>query len=148
MKILNNINDFLNHSLFKRRPDLGLLILRLSTGGLMLLHGISKLMHGASAIEAIVEEAGLPIFFTYGVFIGELIAPIFIIIGLATRGASLILAFNCVVAALLVHSSHFFTLDITGGWIAELLGLFFFGSLVLAFTDGGKYAVSKKYIWD
>lgn len=37
-------------------PDLGLLILRLGTGFLMLLHGIAKLQHGHDAIKGMLAR--------------------------------------------------------------------------------------------
>lgn len=132
----------------EKNIDLGLLILRISVGGLMLLHGISKLQHGAGFIEQVVLNAGLPSFVAYGVYVGEVIAPLLIIIGLCTRGAAAVFAFNCLVATLLVHSQDIFTLSAQGGWALELLGLYFLGAVALAFTGGGKYAVSSKYIWD
>ena len=132
----------------EKNIDLGLLILRLSVGGLMLLHGIAKLQHGAGFIEQVVVGAGLPSFIAYGVYVGEVIAPLLILLGYATRGAAVVFAGNCLVAALLVHSQDIFTLNEQGGWTVELLGLFFFGAAALVFTGGGKYALSKKYLWD
>jgi len=134
--------------ILERNTDLGLLILRLSVGILMLLHGISKLMNGIDGIEQMVVQAGLPSFFAYGAYIGEVIAPLLIIVGIATRPAAAILAFNCFTATLLVHSNDIFSLNAQGGWAIELLGLFFFGALALVFTGGGKYALSHKHIWD
>lgn len=132
----------------EKNIDLGLLVLRLSIGLLMLLHGISKLMHGAGFIEQVVIEAGLPSFIAYGVYIGEVIAPLFILLGYRTRIAAFIFAGNCLVAALLVHAHDIFTLNDMGGWSVELLGLFFFGAVALFFTGGGKYALSNKDNWD
>ncbi len=132
----------------ERNTDLGLLILRLSVGILMLLHGIAKLSHGAGMIEQMVEGAGLPSFIAYGVYVGEIIAPLFIIFGSGTRVAAAIFVFNMLVAVLLAHSGDIFSLNETGGWMLELQGLYFFGALVLVFTGGGKYALSKKHIWD
>lgn len=132
----------------EKNIDLGLLILRLSVGVLMLLHGIAKLQHGAGFIEQVVVGAGLPSFIAYGVYVGEVIAPLFIILGYGTRVASIIFAGNCLVATLLVHSQDLFTLNETGGWTIELLGLFFFGAVALIFTGAGKYALSSKHIWD
>lgn len=139
---------FLENDIFKRREDLGLLILRLSICILMLLHGIFKLQHGAGMIETMVTEAGLPTFIAYGVYVGEVIAPLFIILGLGTRLAALIFAGNCMTAAILAYGVNIFSLNNTGGWTIELLGLFFFGAVALIFTGGGKYALSRKYIWD
>ncbi len=133
----------------EKNVDLGLLLLRVTLGALMLLHGVSKLIYGPAFIGQIVDGAGLPHFITYGVYIGEVIAPLFIILGLATRAAALVFAFNMLVATLLVHAAQVFTLDpATGGWALELQGLYFFGALVLALAGGGKYALSKKYLWD
>ncbi len=131
-----------------RNTDLGILILRLSLGVLMILHGISKLMYGPGFIENIVTSAGLPSFIAYGVYVGEVIAPIFIILGYGTRIAAAIFAFNMIVAVSLVHGADIFTLSETGGWTLELQGLYFFGALALMFTGGGKYALSNKHLWD
>ncbi|MEQ9507733.1 MAG: DoxX family protein, partial [Alloalcanivorax xenomutans] len=57
-------------------PDLGKLILRLSLGGMLLLHGISKMLHGVGWIAGSLQSMGLPGFFAYGVFIGEVISPL------------------------------------------------------------------------
>ncbi|MBK5720566.1 DoxX family protein [Dysgonomonas sp. Marseille-P4677] len=131
-----------------RNIDLGLLILRLSVGVLMLLHGISKLIYGVGFIEQTVIDAGLPSFVAYGVYVGELIMPLFIILGYATRIASAIFAFNMIVAVGLAHVADIFTLNAVGGWAIELQGLYFFAAVALVFTGGGKYALSSKHLWD
>lgn len=142
------MNKLLENKIFNKQTDLGLLTIRLSIGILMLLHGIFKLQNGAGGIENIVDNAGLPTFFAYGVYIGEVIAPIFIILGIGTRLAAGVFAINCIVAVLLAHAADIFTLNAVGGWAVELLGLYFFGAVALVFTGGGKYAISNKYIWD
>lgn len=134
--------------ILEKKVDTGLLVLRLSLGVLLLLHGIAKLIYGIDPIAQMVEGAGLPSFFAYGVYVGELIAPLFIIVGVGTRAAAAIVAFNMLVATLLAHGAQLLQLDATGGWALELQGLYFFAALVLVFTGGGKYALSSKYIWD
>ncbi|NDW19215.1 DoxX family protein [Dysgonomonas sp. 216] len=134
--------------LLDRNIDLGLLVLRLSIGVLMLLHGVNKIFNGIGFIEQQIIDSGLPTIFAYGVYIGEVIAPLLIIGGIATRLASGIFAINCLVAMLMVHSADIFSITPVGGWGVELLGLYLFGALALVFTGGGKYALSKKYIWD
>lgn len=128
--------------------SIGILILRLSVGGLMLLHGIAKLSGGISPIEGMVEAAGMPSFFAYGVYIGEVFAPLLLILGVATRASALVFLINCIVAMSMAHGSDIFTLGSQGGWAVELLGLYMFGALALIFTGGGKFAVSKKHFWD
>jgi len=48
----------------------------------------------------------------------------------------------------LSSAGSIFTMSSMGGWSNELLGLFMFGALALLFTGGGKFALSKKYMWD
>ncbi|MFA6832542.1 MAG: DoxX family protein [Bacteroidaceae bacterium] len=127
----------------KTYNNLGLLVLRMTIGLLMLLHGFSKLSGGLDFIQSMLESKGLPGFLSYGVLVGEILAPIAIIIGYRTRIASSILAFNCLVAILLVHQNELFTISSHGGWAVELLGLYLFGSIALIFTGGGKYAITK-----
>lgn len=132
----------------ERNIDLGLLILRLSVGVLMLMHGIAKLMHGAGGIEQMLEASGLPAFIVYGVYVGEVIAPLFIIFGFGTRIAAAIFAFNMLVAVGMAHSGDIFTVNEAGGWTIELQALYFFSAVALIFTGGGKYALSNKKLWD
>ncbi|MBJ2124567.1 DoxX family protein [Flavobacterium sp. IB48] len=128
--------------MISKNTDLGLLLLRLSTGGLMLFHGVSKLIHG---ISFLVENMGA---FGYAVYIGEVLAPIAILLGFRTRIAAVLLAITCIVAVATVHANELFTISDHGGYALELLGLYLFGALALFFTGAGKYAVSKTNTWD
>ncbi|WP_196892618.1 DoxX family protein [Aureivirga marina] len=132
----------------KKNLNLGLLILRLAVGVLMLLHGIAKLSNGIGFIENQLQTSGMPGFLAYGVYIGEVLVPILIILGILTRLSALLLIINCIVAALLFHTNEIFSLSQTGGWSIELLGLYALGALVLYFTGGGKYAFKTKGKWD
>jgi putative oxidoreductase len=132
----------------KKKIDFGLLILRISLGALMFLHGIGKLNGGLEFIQGMLSKKGIPSFIAYGVLIGEIIAPLAILIGFRARIASIIYILNCLVAILLVHSNEIFTLSKNGGWAIELLGLYLFGAITLFFTGAGKYAVSKNNNWD
>lgn len=127
--------------------DLGLLILRLSVGLLMLLHGIAKLK-GVDFIEGMLSAKGLPAFLAYGVYVTEIIAPILIVIGFRTRLAAAVFVFGCLFALFLAHTQDIFTLNQHGGWGVELLGLYFFGALALYFMGGGKYGLSTTHKWD
>ena len=131
-----------------KQKHIGLLLLRLTIGILILFHGIANMNSNYTFIKELVEGINLPNFIAYGVFIGEIIAPILIIIGYKTRLSSLIIAFNFLIAILLAHSSDIFTLNQYGGWGIELQALYLFGSLALFFTGAGKYAVSKNSKWN
>lgn len=128
--------------------DLGLLVMRLGVGGLMLIHGLSKIVNGIGAVKYLVDSAGLPSFIAYGVYVGEVVAPIMLLIGFRTRLAAVIMAFNCLVAMIMYHPGGFFSLNDTGGWSLELIGLYFIGAVALFFTGSGRYSVSRKSIWD
>ncbi len=132
----------------KKNTDIGLLILRLSLGILMLLHGLAKLGGGLGFIKGMLSDMGIPSFIAYGVLVGEILAPLAIIIGFRTRIAAAIYAFNCLVAILMVHSQDIFKLSEHGGWAIELLGLYLFGALTLVFTGAGKFAIFKSNQWD
>lgn len=125
--------------------DAGKLVLRLSVGILMLFHGLFKLANGIGGIQGMVAGAGLPGFFAYGVFVGELIAPILLILGLWTRPAALLIAINMVVAILLVHMGQLGQFTNNGGWQLELQGLFLFGALSIALMGGGRYGLGRRY---
>ncbi|QJQ94530.1 MULTISPECIES: DoxX family protein [Halomonadaceae] len=121
---------------------LGKLILRLSIGGLLLLHGVAKLLNPGSLtwIGNAVSAQGLPSFLAYGVIIGEVIAPLMAIIGWQTRIAGLLMAANMIVAIYLVHSHELLALGGAGGWALELQGLFLFGALAIVFLGSGSTA--------
>jgi len=124
-----------------RYDDFGKLILRLSVGILLLMHGLHKLMHGISAISAMVNANGWPAWIAYGVFIGEIIAPVLIIVGLLTRVSALVVVSNMIVAIYLAHSHQLFHLTKTGGWLLELQGLYLFGALAIALLGAGRISV-------
>jgi len=90
-----------------QNSDIAKLVLRLSLGVLILFHGVHKLIHGIDGVKAMVNSAGLPELISYGVFVGELIAPIFIILGLYARVASLVLSVNMLMAIFLAYGFSF-----------------------------------------
>jgi len=122
---------------------LGKLILRLSVAILILFHGVSKLLNPGSLgwIGDMIAGYGLPTFLVYGVFIGEVIAPIMAIIGWHTRLAGLLMVGNMLVAFLLVHTGEVFMLTKNGGWQLELQGMFLFTALAVLFLGSGRIAV-------
>lgn len=130
-----------------RNMNVGLVILRISLGIMMLFHGVAKLITGVSGIAGMISDYG-PTFLAYGVYIGEIIAPIFLILGFRTRLAGLVYAVTMFTAILIAHSGDIFSLSKAGGWAVELPALYLFGGLALFFTGGGKIAVSTKNKWD
>jgi putative oxidoreductase len=123
--------------------DAGKLLLRLGVGILVLLHGVAKVVGGPDYIVGAVEKAGLPGSFGYAVYLGEVIAPLAMILGVWTRIAALIVAANMAVAIVLVHSAELFTLTRGGGWALELQGMFLLTALAVALIGPGRYALSR-----
>jgi putative oxidoreductase len=125
------------------RVDAGTLILRILVGGLLAFHGISKLIHGIGFIEGALAGIGLPGFIGYGVYVGEVLAPAAIILGLWTRLASLVVAFDLVVAILLVRLPAFFTISKSGGWGMEQDFFFLLGALALFLLGPGRIRLGR-----
>ncbi|NTU58819.1 MAG: DoxX family protein [Chlorobiaceae bacterium] len=123
--------------------DLGKLLLRLCVGGLMMFHGVHKLIHGYGFIGAKLKAAGLPELLVAGVPIGEVVAPMLIVLGLYTRPAALIEAVLMAMAVWLVHMGQLTALTEQGGYALELQAFYFLGSLAVFFLGAGRYSMSR-----
>lgn len=132
----------------KKNIDLGLLIFRLTLGGLMFMHGFHKLIHGVDGIKGMLAGYGMPEFLAYGVHLGETIAALMMIVGYRTRLASVAFTSVMIVAFLMAHTDPVFGLGKSGAWLHEGIALFLFGGLGLIFAGGGKYALSSTHKWD
>jgi putative oxidoreductase len=130
-------------SSFIRSDDLGRLLLRVTIGGLLIFHGVSKLIHGIGWLPGLLAQHGVPEVVAYGVYVGEIVAPVLIILGWKSRLAAWIVVFNMAMAVWLAHPKDLGALKPSGGWGVELDGLFFFGALAIAFLGSGSYSVSK-----
>lgn len=124
--------------------DLGKLILRLTLGILMLLHGIAKISGGTAGVEKLLASVGLPGFFAFGVYVGELLAPILVILGFYARVGAALIAVNMLFAVLLVHRADLFLLTRTGGWALELQAFFLFTALALVFMGPGRFSINRR----
>ena len=126
----------------KALNDWGLLALRIGTAGLMLPHGWQKanrLIEGLTAGEVkfynwmgIGETPSLIL-----TVIGELIAPVLVLIGWKSRWGAAPMAITMGVAAFMVH------------WEDPLSDkehalLFFFPALTLVLTGPGKWSIDRK----
>lgn len=121
--------------------DRGKLVLRVLLAVLILFHGVSKLIGGVGFITGMLAKAGLPSAFGYLVYIGEVLAPLLILVGMYTRLAALVVVINMIVALLLVHTSQFFTLNNTGGWALELQAMYLGSAIVVALLGAGRYSL-------
>lgn len=129
--------------------DWARLLLRLAVGGLLIFHGIAKLKNGIGWMAGPLSGLGLPAFVGYGVYVGEVIAPIFILLGKWARIAGLVVSFNMLAAIVIALRSRVFTLNTGGGWAIELELLFLLGGVTIFLLGSGKYSVSRgNGAWD
>jgi putative oxidoreductase len=136
-KLDQNLASILNE-------DIGKLILRVSISVLMLFHGYSKLSHGVDKIAEGLVSSGFPEFLAYGVYLGEIVLPILIILGLFTRPAALGMCITMVFAIFLVYSEKLFMLSQTGAPVIELPLIYLLLSIVIFFIGAGKYSFDGK----
>ena len=121
----------------------GILLLRFTVGGLMLFHGVAKLMHGLGPIEGLLGKAGLPGWFAFGVLIGEIIAPLLVIAGLWVRWAALLMVVNMIFAIGLAHRGDLLLLTPTGAYRLEAQAFFLLCSLSIAWLADGRAGRSR-----
>jgi putative oxidoreductase len=121
--------------------DVGKLVLRAALAILLLFHGVSKLIGGVGFITGMLAKAGLPPAVGYLVYIGEVVAPLLILLGIWTRAAALVVVVNMIVALLLVHTAQFFTMSQTGGWALELQGFYLASAIAVALLGAGRYSL-------
>jgi len=121
----------------KNLTDLGLLILRVSFSILMLTHGVPKLsklfVSPIAFPDPLGVGSGLSLVLT---LIGELIAPIFIMIGFKTKIAAIPAAITMFVAAFVVHFSDPIATK-------EKALLYFFAFLMILLAGAGKFSVDE-----
>ena len=126
-------------------PDTGKLILRLCVGGLMLFHGVAKIIHPASLdfISGLLTANGLPVYLAYAVYIGEVLAPLMVIVGYQARVGALLIATNMLFALFLAHTGDFFSLSEHGGSAIELQLFYLLSATAVVFLGSGRLAFKQ-----
>ncbi|WP_242205473.1 DoxX family protein [Aestuariivivens insulae] len=120
----------------KNFNDLALLILRVGFGGFMLTHGIPKismLSNPSDFGDPIGVGATISLILA---LIGEVVAPMLLIIGFKTKWAAIPAAITMFVAAFIVHAKD----DLA---TKEHAILFFIAFVVMFLAGAGKYSVDK-----
>jgi putative oxidoreductase len=132
-----------NRNEYAMSEDTGKLILRLMLGVFMLFHGYAKITKGVSGIETSLLNMGLPAWVAYGVYIGEVFAPLLVIFGFYARVGGALIVINMLFAITLSHSKQLFDLGRTGGWALELQGFFLLTGLVILLIGPGKFSINR-----
>lgn len=121
--------------------DLGKLVLRLTLGVLLLFHGAHKILTGIDPMREMIGAHHLPDYLAYGVYAGEVLGPVLIILGLFARLGGVLVMLNMIVAILLVHTGMLFGIDGSGGYVLELQAFYLFGGLAVALLGAGRIAI-------
>ncbi|MGM0518052.1 MAG: DoxX family protein [Campylobacterota bacterium] len=124
--------------------DLGKLILRVSVAVLMLFHGIAKVQGGIGGIMGMLESNGLPSFIAYGVFLGEILAPLMLIVGYRVKLASLLILGTMAFILAFPYADKIFTLTKHGAWAIELHMFYITTSIAIFLFGAGKYSLDKR----
>lgn len=128
--------------------SLGKLVLRVTVGGLLLLHGVHKLLDGIEPIKHMVAAHGLPAALGYGVYLGEVVGPVLVILGLFTRIGALLIAADLVVAVLLAGTGSLLMLNPMGGYALEVEALYLFGAVAIFLLGAGRLSLGGTGRWN
>ena len=128
-------------SFLPKSQDVALLLLRVGFGGYMLVfHGWGKLIGWSKLSGGFPDPLGVssPVSLGLTVF-AEVFAAAFLMVGLFSRLAAVVLTVTMGVAFFIVHGGVF--AGAGNGEMAFLYGLAF---LALIFTGAGKYSIDRK----
>jgi putative oxidoreductase len=132
-----------------KAEDAGKLLLRAVLGLLVLLHGIAKLRFGLGDVATSLARAGLPAALGYLVYLGEVAAPLAVILGWWTRLGALLMAANMAVALVLGHWGHIFQVESHGGLLLEVQFMFLFAAIAVALLGAGRWSLGgAKQRWN
>ena len=124
-------------------PNLAKLILRVSLGTLILLHGIFKLTHGIDSIKHIFIAHHIPKMLAYSIYLVELVGALFLIIGWQSRIWASLIAIEMLCAIYLTKLSVITHLSTNGAWSIEREVLFFALALAIALLGSGRFGVDR-----
>lgn len=125
--------------------DTGKLLLRLTVGGMLILHGIHKIMIFPAGISGMLEAHGIPGSLVYGVYLGEILGPVLVIVGLYARIGGLLIFLNMVVATYLAFGGNVLAVNSHGGWIIELEAFYGLGGLAIMLLGAGGISLGGRY---
>jgi len=124
-----------------RQDDIGKLVLRLTVAGLMLMHGIFKLQNGVANVAAMLANYNLPTMMANLVYVGEVVGPLLVLVGIYARIGALLMTISMLFAFALAHPDQILKLTPMGGWAMELQGLLLFGSLAIVALGAGRFSI-------
>lgn len=121
--------------------SLGKLVLRLTVGGLLLMHGVHKLLDGIDPIKHMLAAHGLPDALGYGVYLGEVVGPILVILGLFSRVGGLLIVADLIVAVVLARMADLLVITSAGSHALETEVFFLFGGVAVILLGAGSLSL-------
>lgn len=143
LEILAIIIYFIVNKDFSMSENIGKLVVRLMVGGMMLFHGIDKALHGITFVKGLLKSQGIPEVLAYGVYVGEIFAPLFLILGWKSRFWGGVIAFNMLVAIYLKNMGSLLSLGAHGAWALEVPMFYTLSAMAVIFLGSGKYAIAR-----
>lgn len=134
--------------------SVGILVLRLMFGSMMLFgHGLGKLMNFPTLKETfelqIFPFSHMPNQFSLAAcLIGEVLAPVLLVLGIATRPAAFLLGFTMVVAAFHVHGAHPMFPGPDSPMSKEPALLYLVAMISLIFSGGGAFSFDSQLYFE
>lgn len=119
--------------------DIGLLVLRIGFGGLMMSHGLPKLMSFSEKMDTFPDPLGLgsPISLALVTF-AEFFCSLAVVLGFLTRWAAVPIIIAMGVAAFMFHAND--------PWSAKELSVVFFTAfLAIMCLGGGRYSLDRAF---
>jgi putative oxidoreductase len=122
--------------------DIGKLLLRLVLGVVVLFHGVYKVFHPAALdwIGGMLTKLGLPMELSFAVYLGEVLGPLLVIVGMFSRIGGLLIVINMIFAIVLVDRMALLQINKFGGWQIETEVLLLVCGLAVLFGGSGKFA--------
>ena len=128
----------------RTNADLGRLLLRITLGFCVLFHGIAKIQGGVDGIAHDLSALGLPGFIAYGAYVGEVLAPVMLILGFYSRLGAVLVAINMVFAVVIAHLPDVLKISQFGGWAIELQAMYFVTAIALALMGPGRFGINDR----
>lgn len=131
---------------FFENDDVGKLIVRLMVAVLILFHGVGKVLNPIGTLgflQSSLAQHGLPGFIAYGVFLGEFVGPILILLGVFSRIGGAFVVINMLFAIGLMHMGQLFSLTDSGTYALETQMFFLFSGLAVVFLGSGRFALRE-----
>ena len=143
--MFDRLRDFLE----PRRDDAAKLVLRVTLAGLTLFHGVDKVTNGLGGVQRDLAGAGLPTVLAYGVYLGEVVAPILVLFGVWTRLAAVVLAGSILFATVAANAQHYVSVTPVGAYAAESYVFYVLVGCAVALSGAGGYSLRRAHgRWD